>query len=57
MDCETARVLKSSYDVVNFDNHPCLLDYALLKLETRLPRPDSIILDARPHSGYLAELQ
>jgi hypothetical protein len=54
-DAETGKVIKSSYEIVDFDDRRCLRDYALLKLDSRFPDPDNRIADVDPTTGYLAE--
>jgi hypothetical protein len=52
---ESARVVQSSYKVVDFEGRRCLLDYALLRLESRFPSSIDRIEDLLPR-GYLGEL-
>lgn len=55
-DSETATVIKSSHEVVDFGGRRCLQDYALLRLHSRLPDSIDEIHDPPPPMGYLAEL-
>lgn len=51
-----ASVLKSAYGRTSFNGRPCLLDYALCKLESRMPKHGERFYDPRPKSGYLKSL-
>lgn len=53
---EIACVVQSSYKVVDFEGRRCLLDYALLRLHSRLPSSSDRIQDLPPPRGYLAKL-
>ena len=51
---ELATVIKSSYEVVDYNGRRCLRDYALLDLIDRLP--NVYMYDERPEKGYLKEI-
>jgi hypothetical protein len=55
-DMSVATVVKSAYRKTSFNGRPCLLDYALCKLESRMPKPGGRFNDPRPESGYLKSL-
>lgn len=51
---ELATVIKSSYEVIDYNGRRCLRDYALLKLIDHLP---GVYMDVeRPEKGYLEEI-
>jgi len=52
---EVASVVQASHNVIDYEGRRCLLDYALLRLDSRLPRSTDRIIDSRPSKGYLAE--
>jgi len=53
---EVARVVKASHNVIDHEGRRCLLDYALLRLDSRFPSSSNGIMDLPPSDGYLAEL-
>ena len=54
-DAELAIVIKSSYEVVDYNGRRCLRDYALLNLIDRLPEAH-VEDDESPEEGYLKEI-
>ena len=55
-DMKVARVVKSGYKKMLYNARPCLLDYALCKLETRKPKQGDQFYDPLPPPGYLRSI-
>jgi len=55
-DMSVASVVKSAYRRASFNGQPCLLDYALCRLELRRPKHGERFYDPRPKGGYLKSL-
>ena len=51
-----ASVVQASHNVIDYQGQRRLLDYALLRLESRFPSACHRIMDSRLTKGYLAEL-
>jgi hypothetical protein len=53
-DTETAPVIKSSYRVVDYRGRRCFQDYALLRLDHRMPNELEKFHDPTPTDGHLS---
>ena len=52
---EVASVVQASHNVIDYGGRRYLLDYALLRLDSRFPHSTDRIMDSWPSKGYLAE--
>ena len=49
-------ITKGEHGYIDYEGRHCRLDYALFRIESRLPDPGSYFLDAPPTDGFLATL-
>ena len=53
---KVAHVSKSCYKTTIYNARPCLLDYALCKLENKTPMKGDQFIDPLPEDGYLSSI-